>query len=369
MDKLGICTFYYNNFNYGASLQAYALQKTIHSFGYEVEMISYYDNNIIHKLLSDLKQIIKRKSTIDEKIKNRRELIAMFNKTIPHSRLYYSNSVKSLNKGYSGFVVGSDQVWNPEWLTKLSSLNYASGDKLTIAYAASTGKIKLDEKQKKMLKTVLQNTKYISIREKESIPVLQELTSKKIDNVLDPTLLLKKSEWDLICQDRLIRDNYMFCYFLGDNQNLRIVAKEYSNRNNLKIVSLPYMNGSHRTVDDDFGDFQLYDISPTDFISLIKYASFVMTDSFHCAVFSHIYERNFIVSGGGKDEMGCRMMSLTNLFGTEKRYIEEHKDVCIDLIERAEEQKVCVDSSEYMYMLQHSLDFLRSALSDGKQNL
>ena len=67
------------------------------------------------------------------------------------------------------------------------------------SYAASTGKVNLNVSEQQKLKRALNNTKYISIRENESIASLQKLTDKPIINVLDPTLLLSRSEWDEIC--------------------------------------------------------------------------------------------------------------------------------------------------------------------------
>ena len=89
MKKIGICTFYYKNRNYGANLQAYALQKTIESMGYDAEMISYYNNSKLHYLLSIIKHKILGKDKIFNDIKLRNSVIDEFNKSIPHSKLYF----------------------------------------------------------------------------------------------------------------------------------------------------------------------------------------------------------------------------------------------------------------------------------------
>lgn len=230
--------------------------------------------------------------------------------------------------------------------------------------AVPTGKITLNDAQKSKLRIALESTDYISIREKESIPALQELTEKRIQHTLDPTLLLDRSQWDAICVGRLIDEDYMFCYFLGNNEHLRTIARQYAEKRNLKLVALPYLNGAYRAVDDGFGDYQLFDIAPGDFLSLIKHASFVMTDSFHGSVFCHIFGTEFAVSGGGKDEMGCRMISLTELFGTENRYIREHDDVTVDALIAMENEPMVLDTAKFEYMRQKSLAFLKEALEN-----
>ena len=214
------------------------------------------------------------------------------------------------------------------------------------------------------MKAVLERTQYISIREKESISALKDLTDKPIEHVLDPTMLLKKEEWDNICEERMVEGDYLFCYFLGNNENIRKVAKEYAVSKELRLVTLPFLNGKYRAVDDGFGDILLYDVSPNQFLSLIKYASFVMTDSFHATVFSHLYERLFVVSGGGKNEMGCRMKSLTELFGTEERYIMEHEDVSVERLATLSDTTLKLNWNSYEEMRQKSFEFLQRVISD-----
>ena len=362
--KYGICTFYYKNRNYGANLQAYALQKVVESFGMQAEMISYTNRTRLYNSLAELKHKAKKNAILSDEIASRDTSIDRFNRSIPHSKLYYSNTIEKANAGYDGFIVGSDQVWNPDWINNCMSLAFVAPEKRTVAYAVSTGKITLNDVQKRKLRIALENTDYISIREKESIPALQELTVKRIQHTLDPTLLLDRTQWNAICAGRLIDEDYMFCYFLGNNENLRKIARQYAEKRHLKLVALPYLNGAYRAVDDGFGDCQLFDIAPGDFLSLIKHASFVMTDSFHGSVFCHIYGTEFAVSGGGKDEMGCRMLSLTELFGTKNRYIQEHDDVTVDALIGMENEPMVLDTAKYESMRQKSLAFLREALEN-----
>lgn len=364
MKKIGICTLYYQNRNYGANLQAYALQRVISSMGYDVEMISYYNNTRLHYLLSSIKQKIFRKGKISDGIKKRYLEIDDFNKSIPHSKLYYSNTIDKANNNYNCFITGSDQVWNPNWINRYMSLEFTNEKALTIAYAASTGKIVLDQSQQQKLKIALDHTKFISIREKESISSLEELTNKKITYVLDPTMLLSRGEWDKICSNRIVNENYLFCYFLGDNKNIREVAQKYAEKKGLKIVTLPYLNSNYREVDDSFGDYPLFKISPNDFLSLVRHASFVMTDSFHAAVFAHIYDRPFVVSGKKNEQMGCRMKSLVDLFGTTERYIIDHNMVTVENLCDLESKRFNVNRENYELMKEKSLHYLKEVLKD-----
>lgn len=81
---------------------------------------------------------------------------------------------------------------------------------------------------------------------------------------------------------------------MGDNEHLRELAYECARKNGLKVVTLPYLNLTYRSVDEGFGDYALFNVSPNDFLSLIKYASFIITDSFHASVF-HIYLKDHLL--------------------------------------------------------------------------
>ena len=362
MKKLGICTMYYKNPNYGANLQAYALRKTVSEMGWKTDIISYYDFTKIHKILSCVKQSLKRKTELSRNVTIRKTAVEHFNHSIPHSKLYFSNTIKQANKKYDVFITGSDQVWNPDWINPYLSLEFVEKSKRTIAYAASTGKIHLDKDEQEKLRQALGNTEYISIREKESIQSLIELTDKKIEYVLDPTMLLTRDEWNEICSERIIPEEYMFCYFLNGNENLRRIAIAYAKSRGLKIVTLPFLNATYRSVDDGFGHYALYDISPEKFLSLIRYATFVMTDSFHGAVFCHLYERHFIVSSERGNEMGCRLKSLTELFETEERYVNDHEKVSLDTLKALDNIPMKLNRDRYKEMRYKSIAFLKEAL-------
>lgn len=352
---------YFDNLNYGANLQAYALRRVVSAMGFQAEMISFYNGSATKYVLSRLKRAAKSRSPFMKRIKARKDAVLRFNREIPHSKIYFPETLGQAGRAYDVLIVGSDQVWNPDWINPFYALDFA-GDKPTIAYAASVGKTRLDDEQKQKLRHALDNTAYISVREKESVPMLAELTPKELCCALDPTLLLRREDWDALCSARIVEDDYLFCYFLGSDESFRTAAAAYAAHKGLKLVTLPYLNGKHRAVDDGFGDLRLYDVSPEDFLSLIKYASFVMTDSFHGAVFCHLYERPFVVAGGNHGGMGCRMRSLTELFGTEARYIRDGEPLSLERLLSLENSTAEPKRDSCEAMREQSLHFLKGAL-------
>ena len=120
----------------------------------------------------------------------------------------------------------------------------------------------------------------------------------------------------------------MFAYFLGDNRIQRKRVQEFAKQNNLKIVTLPHVEGKVRASDIGFGDIELYDIDLAKFFSLIKYAEYVCTDSFHAVVFSNIFETNFYVFErivfSKRHNMNSRIETLLTSFGEENCFVGKY---------------------------------------------
>lgn len=175
-------------------------------------------------------------------------------------------------------------------------------------------------------------------------------------------MLLRREEWDEICADRIPPRDYLFCYFLGDDKGLRRIAKAYAEHEGLMLVTLPYLNGKHRDADEDFGECCLFDVSPESFLSLIKYAAFVMTDSYHGTIFSHLYEKPFVASGGDHGGMGCRIRSITILLGTTERYIIDSEQISLEKLLALGRDPIHPDWSSCETMRERSLNYLKESL-------
>ena len=163
--------------------------------------------------------------------------------------------------------------------------------------------------------------------------LLKDLVTQPVYVSMDPTLLLSREDWDGICGNACITQPYLFCYFLGDSKLQRSLAKEYAEKHHLKIVTLPYLTENYRPCDKYFGDEQLYDVSPADFILLIKNAEAIFTDSFHATVFSMIYEKNFVVFDRAiGSSMGSRLRGLLESVGLQERFCDTAEKNTIECI-------------------------------------
>lgn len=328
----GIITFFYNSANYGAVLQAYALAKTVNDMGYSCEQIRYDANALItikHWVKKILTDFVNYKTVIsDIKIlngkKRRKKAIGLFNKKyIPQSvKIYTNRTLKNLNEIYSGFITGSDQVWSGT--TPAYFLDFADSEKNKISYAASISRNELTEEQKAKFPKSLKTFSNVSVREKTAVSQLAQI-GVPAEWVLDPTMLLSADEWCKIVSARIIHEKYIFCYLLGDNDLQRAQIHEYAKKHDIKIVTLPYMTGHYRKCDKNFGDIRLFDVSPSDFLSLIKFSETVITDSFHATVFSYIFKKEFITYDRKYkgESMSSRIIDLLSLTGLNSNFVTD----------------------------------------------
>lgn len=394
--KVGIVTHYYNSHNYGGNLQAYALCKIINKNGYSAEQISCkVELRHVTKLdrrftkLDKIKDInflrgALRSRTIEkfnekvrykkkyENISIRNKAVLKFNKDkIPHSNEVYDedNICKTLNK-YDCFITGSDIVWYPIHCSPIYMLKFVDDNVPKFSYAASLAVDSLSEEELKAYKKYLKNYQGISVREQNAVDLLKGVSPVNVECVLDPTLLLNKEDWDEICSARLVENKYLFCYFLGDNPNARNVAKEYANKNNLKLVTIPYTTNTYRKCDDGFGDEQLYNVSPSDFISLIKYADCIFTDSFHCCVFSYIYNKNvFALRRSKQERLGARIKNFLELVNTSSHYCNNEEKEIVEYIESLEPSQNLYDDSKVELFKDNSKAFLLQNLKKAQEQI
>ena len=344
--RIGIITRYYKSINYGGNLQAYALCQFLNKNGYNAEQICFSEKTkdksikktFLRRLFLKIKRIFKNPIRELFIAPNEKRLCKKYNvwerrtkafykfntHSIPHSNeVFYTNSIFKCVEDYDIFITGSDIVWNLKKYDPPYFLNFVPNSKIKMAYAASLGMNSLTEEQKKFLEKHLQGYLQISVREKDAVQLLKGITSVIPIQVADPTLLLSKSDWDSICSNRLISEKYVFCYFLGNNKKERVLAKKYAAKRGLQLVSIQPSVGTDPILlrDFQFGDIRLYDATPEDFISLIKYAECVFTDSFHAVVFSSIYQRDFFVFNRNKtNSLNTRIKSIVELLGTEERF-------------------------------------------------
>lgn len=349
MKKIG-CVIAYkkNHTNYGTSLVGYALIKKIQQLGYDVEIINYVKNlSLIDKIryvlnayrCGELEKLLKlsiNKNTVtsDPKltayIKQRIDAVEQYKKLKLYPLFHNYVGFKSLVKGahqYSTVIVGSDQVWTPLSLpNKFFNLLFVDDSVKKVAYASSFGVSEIPEFQKKATGKYLDRFAYIGVREQRGKEIVDSLSHKTAQVVADPTLLLNRDEWEKEIEDSKINETepYIFCYFLGTNQDARKAVNELKAKTGLKIITIRHMD-EYVPEDENFGDEAPYNVGPNDFVKYISKATYVCTDSFHCTAFSIQFHRDFMTfyrfASNNKAGRNSRIDSLFNTLQINKNHI------------------------------------------------
>lgn len=335
--KIGILT-YHRAHNYGAMLQAYALQKVLQEAGHDACFIDYWPkeheiqyalikpitgNNFIQKIkciLASLLTFIRRYQRI-RKFKD-------FSVRFLHigNKIQYTEQNQLIKEIYDCVIVGSDQIWR----------NFDSSEKhigfdptyfcqniapsiRCISYAASMGVIKLDIEDQNILKQYLCRFDEILVRENNLKEVIDKLGYKS-KVVLDPTLLLTKEQWNtLLPKKQFCKTQYVLYYELKPSKEAlhfaQLKAKELGCR--LLIMDARISLFPRRG--------HISYASPIDFLHAIRDAKYIIATSFHGTAFSIIFEKQFQTIGLNKN--ADRVITLLQHMGISEHYQEHPKEV------------------------------------------
>ena len=319
MKKIGIVSIY-DLSNFGNRLQNYAVQEFFIDKGYHTETLKNYNfsNNPVSssKKRKGLKRIITypiRKITREiNHIQNipRKNLFLKFENDYINTSSYtinYDNSL-DINPKFDYFVIGSDQVWNPNFggISNIFLLSFCPPTK-RICFSPSLGTSDLSDLHNlQAAKAELMQYNYLCTREKSGSELLNKLlNTDKVITTLDPTLLISSTRWAKISQTSKIHlsKNYILTYFLKQNDSkIGKEIKNYAKKNNLLIINLLDKKS------------KFYNSGPVEFLYLIEHSTIFLTDSFHGVIFSIIFKKNFQVFRRGKeDKMYSRIRDLLEL--------------------------------------------------------
>lgn len=323
--KVGVLTFHRAE-NYGSAMQSYALQKYLEEkLRIKNELVDYVPEgqedfyklfvpvNNIRNLIGNLLKL-----SIAAKYKNRRIAFQNFlkNHLAISDKKYVSFSAEvPLTEQYSCIITGSDQIWNTEcadfsWEYLLENV---CGVK-KVSYAASMGGGKISDPVR--YKKCLEEYDAISVREEYAADIIDRMFQKsgKAEVSVDPTLLLDKQDYDKIVSPRRIHGDYIFLYSVYHDDQLLHTIKALRKKWGLPVITLISRNNSYKVL---FNGIKLAkEEGPEDFLSYIKYAKFVLTNSFHGSVFSIIYGKEFYYLGDYRKDP--RLKQLFTITGMER---------------------------------------------------
>lgn len=346
--KIGILTFWWSKDNYGQLLQAYALQKYLRDRGHDAFLIRYRPDEGIDlkrtpfalrllKALNPVKLARYLAWCVCARVAEReyrvydRQFDAFREKYIAWSPALYSSyeELRGNPPEADCYIVGSDQMWNFGDLPLARCrntvhayfLDFGSPEIKRIAYAASWGRETLTDEYVQEITPLLARFSYIGVREKSGVALCALCRKNDAEWVRDPTLLLGAKIYRALYRAEYARvpdAPYVFFYYLGnggsfDKESVFAFARK-------RGLSVQYVSGN-----GNVDTYQKNYATIPEWLALVDHAEYVVTNSFHCCVFSLLFGKRFgaVRLTGTAAGMNTRLASLFELTGCPERYITE----------------------------------------------
>ena len=364
---------FHNAYNYGACLQAYALQEAVRELAVDCEYIDYMnaERTARYSMSARLRRDLKKKN-LKGAVKDvlgtpfiliRRRQFDRFYKKYLHKTpetFHSAAELAGLENRYDKFISGSDQIWNAEHNGQDAAfmLGFVHDRHKKVSYASSFGMDTIPSELRSWYAEHLKGIGYLSTREQAGVNIIQNLLGRHAHLVLDPVFLLDASVWRRLIPNTKIGEHYTF-YYLNAPFNLsdieRVTGYQDQSRRILSTSVKP----------QDFikrGQKITVSMGPEEFLQSIDQADLVVTTSFHCLAFALLFHKKFvaILSGdAGRDE---RLLNLIKITGLEKRIFtpqmtKEDVDQPIDYLEVEKR----LDAFR-----NYSANYLKAALYEGE---
>lgn len=358
------------SYNYGASLQAYSLQRAIRSLGSDCKIIDTrsveeanghieYRTDFRGRFLNFFTYINRKKLLKGRQCFNDFNYSSEDRVKLPAINGYpQKEALERMGQLADVYISGSDQVFSPAMMSELYFLQFNTWAAECISYAASMGVSEVPESKKSIMKRYLKKFDSISVREPSAKTALQPLTDKSIQVHIDPTLLTERDDWVKAEKEYtpLVQTKYILAYFLYRPSDMNQQLRKLHRETGLPVVLIDtsaFRNIYHQKI--------VLDAGPQEFLWLIHHAELVVTSSFHGSAMSIIYEKPFVVFNNPSTP--ARIENLLSLTKLEKQWIKhgtELTEECFKIPEASFE----FAKKEISKEKERSLSYLRGCLSD-----
>lgn len=279
-------------------------------------MYKYDINQISFGILHNYIYVIRHKQELLQLRNKRSARFQRFSDNYLHiskKKLNYNNTTKEWVDGFTYFICGSDQIWNPTYATtsKLAFCSFAP--EKTICFSPSFGVSEIPDYRKKEYSSWLQPIRKLTVREEAGQRIIKELTGRASELLLDPTMILPKEKWEGLSYKPEVElpKHYIVAYFLGR------VDQKYKNR----IEKISYEKKLPIIMLFDIMTPEYYVMDPSEVLYIIAHSDYVITDSFHGTVFSILFHKDFSIFNReeGGINMNSRIDTLVKKFNLEDR--------------------------------------------------
>ena len=324
--KAGLLTFYHLH-HYGAVLQAAATQRALASLGWDCETVDYFvnqDNRILKPPTSPGRAANDAYNALHYAALKRRarrfEDFSGANLRLTARRYESLEELREAKLPYDLLVSGSDQIWNPTIFPdgRFDPVFFGAFSPLRkIAYAPSFGVARLPAGMEGELKEYLAGFSPLSVREPAGRDIIREAAGREARVVPDPTLLLTAEEWSSLTAERTVPEEYILCYGISRSEALEPYIRRLAEETGLPVVQLC---GTRHKLHPKAR--MVFDAGPAEFLSLMRHAAYVCTNSFHGTVFSVVFQRPFFTAVAPaelRDPERSRTFSLLSRLGLADR--------------------------------------------------
>lgn len=329
--------------NFGTILQVIATVRVFANHGFSSEVVNYIPpRDELYTLISDIKKRIRQNKNLLKRVYiifgglkqilrfkiNENIYIGCLKKYVSLSPpIHSTDSFAQKCPKADYYVTGSDQVWNTVYNNGVDGHYFFKGIKgLKIAFSASIGQTELKEEEKLFFKRFLVDYRAISVREGSAVKLLREI-GINAKQLIDPTLMLDREEWGKMIERKRCDNKYLLVYIpynIHDKGEIYRLARRIAEKRNLKVFSFSWTNQK-----EPLADYTFRRASPIDFLSLMYYANFIITNSFHGSAFSVNLNRDFFVFLPTKFE--SRVENFLDLVNLRERLIPFGKADDIDI--------------------------------------
>jgi hypothetical protein len=323
MKKIGIISYnIYGNFtNYGSVLQSWALNKVLKNKGIDPVLVDYCPNVHLDKdILNPLEKMwdqdeesrLNCQKSLPAIEKNYKKIDEFFSSQFCKTQKKYTsiNFNESLDE-VDAYICGSDTIFCIDESNGFDDGFFANYDCMknnAIAYAASFGDTNITDEQYVTLSSRIKNFKAIGLRESKMLNYVQTQTDKMVEKTIDPTLLLTAEDYNEITAKPVIMEKYLLLYTRRYNPEMQAYAEKIAEENGWKIVEI-----SLRATNAEKGHIMKYAAGVEEFLSLIKNAEYVVTNSFHGLLFSVQFKKQFAVFS--RQTGDSKIQEVLDLFG------------------------------------------------------
>lgn len=357
---------YHNAYNYGAVLQAQALQHIIEEIGHDCDIIDYrneaverqyqlrkirFDKSLIRNLRANLVLL----PFIRKKKNNFQNWMSNYKKTSTLRKC----ELMSLEDRYDRFIVGSDQVWNMKCHNSDTTffLDFVNDDRKKVAYAASFGTFDIPKKDIPLMQKYIPSFSSISVREERGINLVKELCGRNVIVTMDPVALVGKEYWESKASKLAIAEKFIFVYQLGHGELLPQYVKKLKKKLGLKVFFVTGHIGN--MIHYSLGDRNYSSASPEVFLALLTHSDFIVTNSFHATVLAVLFHKHFqlVVKGNSKDSYNSRIYSFLKEYGLDNRITDT-----FDELESLRTPDFSVFDDKFIINKELSLNYLKQAI-------